>query len=181
MKGIVFTEYLAFAENLVGEDVVEDVIEACKLPSGGAYTTVGTYDHAEIVILTKAFSEHTGIDDQDLGRMFGVYLGEVFQRKFSQFFAEADTLFDFLASVHTHIHVEVQKLYPDAELPSIEMIERSERTALLRYRSPRNMDALALGLIQAAASGFGDTIETERDSGADVDGTYVDFRLTRSG
>lgn len=180
MKGIVFTEYLSFAESLVGEDVVEDVIEACDLPSGGAYTSVGTYDHAEIVDLTRAFSEHTGVESQELVRMFGLYLGKVFQKKFGEFFAEAESTFDFLASVHTHIHVEVQKLYPDAELPSIEMIERNENTARLRYRSPRNMDSLALGLIQAVASGFGDTIEAEREHGTDEDGQFVDFRLTLS-
>jgi integrase len=181
MKGIVFTEYLSFAEQLVGEDAVEDVIDACDLPSGGAYTSVGTYEHSEIVTLTQAFAERTGTDPQELVRMFGVYLGEVFQRKFGRFFDEALTLFDFLANVHTHIHVEVQKLYPDAELPSIEMLERSEFEALLRYRSPRKMDALALGLIQATALRFSENLEVTRDFGEDEKGDYVDFHLQRSG
>jgi Haem-NO-binding len=181
MKGIVFTEYLSFAEQLVGEDTLEDLIEACDLSSGGAYTTVGTYDHGEIVTLTQAFAEHTGTEPEELVRMFGVYLGEVFQKKFGQFFEEAPTLFDFLASVHTHIHVEVQKLYPDAELPSIEMLEQKEHEAVLRYRSPRKMDALALGLIQATASHFGENIDVTRKHGRDEQSEFVDFHLRRSG
>ncbi|MBO6507083.1 MAG: heme NO-binding domain-containing protein [Roseibium sp.] len=181
MKGIVFTEYLAFAEQLVGEDVVEDVIEDCDLPSGGAYTSVGTYDHSEIVTLTKAFSQHTGTEPEELVRMFGSYLGEVFQKKFGRFFDDAPTFFDFLANVHTHIHVEVQKLYPDAELPSIEMLERSEFDALLRYRSPRKMDSLALGLIQATAISFGENLNVTRSYGHDAAGDFVDFRLRLSG
>lgn len=181
MKGIVFTEYLAFAEQLVGEDVVEDIIEDCNLPSGGAYTSVGTYPHSEIVTLTKAFAERSGTDPEELVRMFGVYLGEIFQKKFGEFFQEAPTFFDFLANVHTHIHVEVQKLYPDAELPTIEMLERSEFDALLRYRSPRNMDALALGLIQATAVSFEENLDVKRNYGRDDKGDFVDFRLRLSG
>ena len=177
MKGIVFTEFLAFADQLVGEEVVENIIEECDLPSGAAYTSVGTYAHSEIVTLTKAFSEQTATEPEELVRMFGVYLGEVFQKKFGEFFEEAPSFFDFLANVHAHIHVEVQKLYPDAELPSIEMVERNEFDALLRYRSPRKMDSLALGLIQATAVSFEENLEVTRDYGRDEKGDFVDFRL----
>src|SRR5262245_35992633 len=51
MKGVVFTEFLEMVGAKFGEDMVDDVILACELPSGGAYTSVGTYDHQELFAL----------------------------------------------------------------------------------------------------------------------------------
>ena len=40
MKGIVFTELLSMAEAAFSPELVEEVIIACDLPSGGAYTAI---------------------------------------------------------------------------------------------------------------------------------------------
>lgn len=42
MKGLVFTEFLDFVAALRGGDMVDDVIDDCRLPNGGAYTALGT-------------------------------------------------------------------------------------------------------------------------------------------
>lgn len=57
MKGLVFTEFLDFVAALRGGDMVDDVIDDCRLPNGGAYTAVGTYDHAEMQALIAALAE----------------------------------------------------------------------------------------------------------------------------
>jgi Haem-NO-binding len=44
MKGMVFTEFLELVERSWGEELVDELIESCELASGGAYTSVGTYD-----------------------------------------------------------------------------------------------------------------------------------------
>ena len=51
MKGIIFTEFFDLVEKTFGFDVAERLLDECDLPSGGAYTAVGTYDHSEILTL----------------------------------------------------------------------------------------------------------------------------------
>jgi Haem-NO-binding len=51
MKGVVFTEFIEMVEDRFSPEMADRIIERAKLPSGGAYTTVGTYDHGEMIQL----------------------------------------------------------------------------------------------------------------------------------
>ena len=155
MKGVVFTEFLDFVAKRFGDDTVDDIIDASQLPSGGAYTAVGTYDHAEMVTLCTALAERTGTPTADLVRGFGGHLSGTFARGYPAFFARSASFFDFLESIEAHIHVEVRKLYPDAELPSFKIEERTSTRLVMEYRSPRRMSDLAEGLILGTARQFG--------------------------
>ena len=74
MKGVVFTEFLDMVEQRFSPDMVDDIIEDANLPSGGAYTAVGTYPHDEMVALVVALSARSGAAVPDLLRAFGEYL-----------------------------------------------------------------------------------------------------------
>ena len=51
MKGVVFTEFIEMVEDKFSADIADQIIEEADLPSGGVYTSVGTYDHAEAQIV----------------------------------------------------------------------------------------------------------------------------------
>jgi len=53
---------------------VDGIIEASDLPSEGIYTSVGTYEFNEMVILLHSLSERTNISIDDLLYAFGHYL-----------------------------------------------------------------------------------------------------------
>lgn len=174
MKGVVFSEFLEFVEARHGADMVDDIIEASG--AGGAYTTVGTYPHAELVALATQLCQRTGQTMPEMLRRFGRHMAGVFERSFADYFARSTNLFEFLASVDDHIHVEVRKLYPDAELPTFEVAERDAQRLVLDYRSPRRMEALAVGLIEGAASHFGTTVDVATSALGDG-GTRIAIRL----
>ena len=167
MRGIVFTEFLDFVAARHGDDMVDDIIEASDLPSGGAYTSVGTYGHGEMVALCTSLAARTNQPPAVLIRDFGSQLSDTFAREHPAFFKRAACYFDFLESVEAHIHVEVRKLYPDAELPSFRVLERTTSRMVMEYRSPRRMSPLAEGLIGGSARQFG--VEVRIDTRA-VDG-----------
>ncbi len=151
MKGMVFTEFMDFVAERFGDDMVDDIIEASAVPSGGSYTAVGTYSHGEMVALCGALADRTAVPVGDLVRDFGDRLSDTFARDFPDFFQRAGNLFDFLASIEEHIHVEVLKLYPDAELPRFIVEERSAARMVILYQSPRRMGHLSEGLITGSA------------------------------
>ncbi len=155
MKGVVFTEFLDFVSKRYSADTADDIIDASKLPSGGAYTAVGTYSHAEMAALCSALTERTGEPVADLLRGFGTHLSATFARGFPAFFSRSGHFFDFLESLEAFIHVEVRKLYPDAELPTFKVEQRAPTRLVMEYRSPRRMADLAEGLILGTARHFG--------------------------
>lgn len=175
MKGMVFTEFLEFVAERHGADTVDDIIEASALPSGGAYTTVGTYDHAEMVSLCTALADRTGQPVGQLVRAFGDRLSDSFAGSHPAFFQRSGSLFDFLASIEGHIHVEVRKLYPDAELPSFAVEERTPRRMVIVYRSPRHMAALSEGLIHGSARQYGVRVRVTAEPIEVTQGSAVRF------
>ncbi len=149
MKGVVFTELMDLVSQQWGDDLLDQVIDDAHLPNDGAYTAVGTYPAEEMGRLVGTLSRHTATAVPDLLRAFGRHLFGRFAVTYPVFF-EVDGPMDLLASVDGVIHIEVAKLYPDAELPRFDIVERTEHSMKLRYHSPRAMGALAEGLVMAA-------------------------------
>lgn len=153
MKGMVFTEFLEMVELRWSIDLVDQIIADAAPPSGGAYTAVGTYDHEELVALIVALARRTGQTTHALVHAFGRYLFGRFVVLFPNFFVGVAHPFDFLEGIERVIHVEVRKLYPDAELPGFQCERSADRLSMV-YRSPRHMGDLAEGLIHAAVEHF---------------------------
>ncbi|MFC6440692.1 heme NO-binding domain-containing protein [Bowmanella sp. JS7-9] len=179
MKGLVFTEFMSLVESTWGEDMVDDLIDEVNPPSGGAYTTVATYTYEELVSLVSALSEKTGIPVPQLVHTFGRYLGPRFASKFPLFFTTSPDLFDLLKKIDNHIHVEVRKLYPDAELPHFSFEQSQPDLLTMHYRSSRHLGDLAHGLIEACAEYYQTPIHIERQQHACDDGAHETFQVRR--
>ncbi|MEZ5116480.1 MAG: heme NO-binding domain-containing protein [Candidatus Nanopelagicales bacterium] len=180
MKGVIFTEFLQMVETVQSPDLVDELIDSVDLPSGGAYTAVGTYDHAEIVALVTELSQRTGIPVPDLLSAFGEFLFGRFVELYPSFFEGQDDPMDFLSSIEDVIHAEVLKLYPDAQLPRIDAERHGDDELELVYRSPRRMGDVAEGLCRGALTHFGvtDTMTMRRED-VEGDDPHVRFTLTR--
>lgn len=179
MKGVVFTEFLEMVEQKLGMDMVNDLIDNNTLSSGGVYSAVGTYDHAEMVTLVMALNKRSGIALPDLLKAFGAYLFQTFKTGYPQMFENASNGFDFLQSVDQEVHVEVLKLYPDAELPSFRTQMLEENVLQMDYRSDRAMGALAHGLIEACGVHYDENFDIEYQPQTE-DGKHVRFVIRKN-
>ncbi|MDQ3565569.1 MAG: heme NO-binding domain-containing protein [Pseudomonadota bacterium] len=181
MKGIVFTEFLEMVENRFSPEIADRIIEASELPSRGAYTAVGTYDHTEMVRLVTELSAVTGATVPNLLHTFGKHLFGRFVAIYPQFFEGVESAFPFLENIDGYIHVEVLKLYPDAELPGFECDASEPGRLTLIYRSTRRLADLAEGLIQGCIEHFRETIHIQREDLSGGQGSCVRFLLTKAG
>lgn len=163
MKGIVFTEFLEMVDSFFSPEITEEIIYKSDLPSGGAYTSIGTYDHAEIVALVTNLSNITDTPIPDLIQTFGTHLLSRFAILYPNFFEDIENVKSFLERVDGYIHVEVKKLYPDADLPKLETERIEGDDLVLTYRSDRHMGDLAEGLIKGAIGHFGGQERLTRD------------------
>lgn len=181
MKGVVFTEFLDMVEDRFSADMVDDIIDDADLPSGGAYTAIGTYPHEEIVALVVALSGRSGIAVPDLLKVYGEHLFGIFVKGYPGFFAGVSDAFEFLAGIEDIIHAEVRKLYPDAELPrfDVECCEHGRQLTLI-YDSRRHFEDLAEGLMRGCIAHFGGDIDIHREALGDGDARKERFILTRA-
>ncbi|MEM8862177.1 MAG: heme NO-binding domain-containing protein [Chloroflexota bacterium] len=179
MKGIVFTEFLEMVEEKFGWEMAEDLVDESDLPSGGAYTSVGTYDHQEMVSMVITLSQKTDISVPDLLKTYGKHLFGRFRTLYGQFFENAEGIFDFLSSIDNYIHVEVRKLYPEAELPSFTYQNIDDHTLVLIYQSSRPFADFAEGLLMGSIEHFGQEINLFREDLNKADGTEAKFTLVK--
>lgn len=157
---MVFKELLSMVEQNFGEDFADDLLDDLELGSGGAYTSVGTYDHTEVLKIVTKLSEKTGADARDLVKAFGCHLLETFAKIHPEYFKAKDAS-EFLSKVDNYIHVEVKKLYPEAELPQVIFSQNDKGETTIQYNSNKPFADLAEGLIEKTFDHFGEKVEIE--------------------
>lgn len=178
MKGIVFTEFLELVEDKFGLEMVDEIIEKSNLKSDGIYTAVGTYDFSEMLSLLKNLSEQTNISIDDLLLVYAEHFFGVLATSYPDLINQYKNPIEMLASIENHIHVEVQKIYPDAELPSFEVTERTDNSLILIYKSSRAMYYFGLGLMNKTFEHFNTKAKIVMEK-LKEDGTEVKFIITK--
>jgi len=179
MKGMMFTEFLDMVEARHGLAMKDALIEQAALPNAGAYTSVGSYDHRELLRLAAALSERTGVPMPALMAEYADAVFELFLRRYRPMIERATSCFDFLGRIESYIHVEVRKLYPDAEFPSFSYPQHDMQVLVMDYRSPRPMSVFAEGLIRATIRHYGEPIDLAVEDQSDGRGTAARFTMTR--
>ncbi len=176
MKGIVFTEFLDMVESEFGLETVDAIIEASDLPSNGVYTSVGTYDFNEMVSLLTQLNQRVKTPIADLLYAFGHYLFGSLGKAHPEVIQSYASPIGLLYSIEDHIHVHVQKLYPDAELPTFKILEKTDTSISMVYSSSRGLYRLAHGLIEKCFEHFNATAEVSYEV-LKEDGTEVKFDI----
>lgn len=179
MKGMVFTEFLEMVEEKFSPAVADKMITQATLPTGGVYTSVGTYDHRELVAMVVQLSGITGIPANTLVQAFGQHMFGRFATLYPRFFVGINSVFEFLPLIDNYIHPEVRKLYPDAELPRFSAKKIDADTLELIYRSSRHFGDLAEGLIKGCIVHFGEPMDVGREVFADAEGDALRFTISR--
>ncbi|MCW5518594.1 heme NO-binding domain-containing protein [Aureitalea sp. L0-47] len=176
MKGIIFTEFLDLVETKFGIEMVDKIISQSELESGGVYTSVGTYDFGEMLQLVTHLSNNTDIAPDDLLLVYGEHLFSALRKSYPELIESYKNPLDLLASIENHIHIEVRKIYPDAELPTFEVLERTEDKLVLLYKSSRALYSLGLGLMQETFAHFNTTYNIEMQK-LNEEGTEVRYSI----
>ena len=177
MKGIIFTAFINHVENRFGMDIAEQMISSSDLPSGGAYTSVGTYEPGELAAMLVNLAELTSTDVSTLLKEFGHNLFSHLAKSYPEIVNYAVDSFSLISSVDNQIHVEVQKLYPDSALPKFTYEMLGPDQMLLTYQSSRGLADLAEGLLLGCFDFFNERAELAREDLSGGACTHVRFSL----
>ena len=158
MKGTVFNVLQEFVETNHGFEVWDDAISKNDLASNGIYTSTKHYDDSELFALVGYLSNRLSVPVNDLVKAFGTFLFPVLMPQAPIEAQNAPSLRAFLMMVDTLIHVEVKKLYFEANLPEFDYDDKEDNKLIMIYRSPRKLCYLSEGLIFGAAKHFDESI-----------------------
>lgn len=146
------TEYLDWIEETRGIAEVDAIVTELgnALTDGGAYTAVGNYPHDELVRMMRMVAAREGVSEFELQREFGTALFPALARTGAPMLEGVTGARDVFARINDVIHVEVKKLYPESNPPSVTMEHVAADEALIEYSSHRDMAGLCFGLIEGA-------------------------------
>ncbi|GGZ93242.1 heme NO-binding domain-containing protein [Algibacter mikhailovii] len=179
MKGIVFTEFLDLVEDKFGLEMLDNIINASDLESQGVYTSVGTYKFSEMLQLLQHLSANTGISIDDLLLVYAEHFFGVLEDSYPGLLKTYKDPIEMLSSIENHIHVEVRKIYPDAELPTFEVLEKTDNRLIMIYKSSRAMHHFGLGLMNKTFEHFNSTASIVLEK-IKEDGTEVKFIINKN-
>jgi hypothetical protein len=179
MKGIIIRSFVEFVEETYGETEADEMLSVPGLTSAGGFTNIGYYPTDDLMLMLGAISGRTGAPVGTMVRDFGADLYGRLHRAHAGMLARFASPIDLLASLEAVIHVNVRKLYSEAELPRFDVLDRDgDRSITLRYRSVRPLADLAEGLIAGCLDQYGlsDRSSVERYE-SNPDGTEAKFRV----
>jgi hypothetical protein len=129
--------------------------------------------------LLQHLSINTNISINDLLLVFAEHFFGVIEKNYPDFLKMYSDPIELLASIENHIHVEVIKIYPDAELPTFELLEKTDDSLIMIYKSTRAMHHFGLGLMNKTFEHFNSTATIIMEK-IKEDGTEVKFIINKN-
>jgi len=180
MKGFVLDEFQRMVEQQYGLTTYDQLVRSCQLATDGAYTTVGEYDHHELIQLVEALARSTGRTISTTYREFGRSIFDSYFCRCPQMVSAFTSLKELLKNIEPAIHVEVRKLYPNANLPTFYFEEHSDDHWTVTYDSNRPFADFAEGILQAAVEHYEEPIELVREDLVEETSARFNFYVSRN-
>ena len=161
MKGIIFNvvEDAMSAEH--GDWTWDRLLRTAELPGG--YTSLGDYPDGELHQLIAVGSRELGVSEPELTRWFGRAALLNLAVRYPGFFTPHQRTRDFLLTLNDVIHAEVRKVHRNANPPTFDFEPVGDRSLTVTYHSTRGLCLLAEGMIDGAASHFGERAQITQD------------------
>ncbi|MBU0728156.1 MAG: heme NO-binding domain-containing protein [Proteobacteria bacterium] len=161
MKGIIFNLLEGFITDNYGEDEYEGVLSRCQLKMGdpGVIVGPGTYPDEDFMQIVAETARLLDNSVPDVFRAFGRYAIPKLVERYPRFFSPYSHPKDFLKTVDFIHHIEIVKLYKDAETPKFSAEDPFADTLVMKYSSARKLCYLVEGLIDGLADHYGVPIE----------------------
>jgi hypothetical protein len=180
LRGFIFTEFIEFVETKHGLDVVDEMITGAKSSCGGAYVAVDTYSLAEFASLLGSLSRILEAEPTNLLRTFGQNLFASLAARYKHLLKDMDDPFILLERLDGYVHFEVQKLEPEAELPTFDFETTGTNSATMTYRWERALSDFAEGLLLGCFEYFDNPLSLSKKDVSDGEGKVVVFTVVRS-
>lgn len=180
MKGIVFNLLEQFITEKMGGEKYEEILAGCPLKTREPFVGPGSYPDEDLMALVNMTVEKMGVELPEALRAFGRFCVPKLAERFPIFMSPHNHPKPFLKTVGSVIHVEIKKLYPDAEPPSLTYDDPAPGQLIIRYKSKRRLCRFMEGLIDGVADYYDSPIRYRQNGCMLEGGGACEFELTFS-
>ncbi|MFT6907780.1 MAG: hypothetical protein ACI9MS_000265 [Glaciecola sp.] len=181
MLGNILTGLYDLVEETFGLEVLDELITASNLSTEGIYSGIGSYPHSDMISLVQNLSRIVDMPSETLMHVYGAYLFKSLMASHVHYVGMMTSSFDIFTHLDGMIHVEVAKLYPEAEVPKFSCEVLSPDTVKLCYQSERPFASVAEGLIEGCGTYFGEELTITRDPEKENSPNNVTFIIKNMG
>jgi hypothetical protein len=162
MKGIVFVNFNEFINELWGDEFWDNLLNEAELPSGGVYTTFGTYDDQKLFTLICL-----GVDKKNIYVKYAQFVSVkwAFREFYSFAPAGVHNFTDVFESAHTvqsFIHLEADKLDTDTLPPKSMFLSETPKKILSHYQSAGKLCFLCEDILPSPATHTGQKVKVSQ-------------------
>ncbi len=180
MKGEIFNLLEDFIIQNMGVETYEDIHKECapSLQTKEPFVGPGTYPDSDFMEIFGAVLRKGQLVASSASRAFGRFC---FPRLLARLPGYAEQCGDpktFLRSIHDVVHVEVRKVYRDAEPPQFTYRDKGPDCLVMIYKSKRKLYDFFEGLIEGVSDYYRIPISISRTIVPKDDGEVCEFELT---
>lgn len=154
MKGVIFNLLERFIVDGWGDAVYEEILAGCPLHTQGVYVGPATYPDADLFAIVGKACERLGLPAATALHAFGRYLAPRLAARVPGLVAGHAHPKTLLQAIDSVIHVEVRKLFKDAQPPRLTWTDPGPDELVLHYASARPLCGLVGGLIEGTGELF---------------------------
>lgn len=154
MLGKFLTCFIDMVESRYGLNTVDKIISQSKLASNGIYTSIGSYDGQELLVLAAQLSRDVDMSIDDIMIEYGKHFLEYFFKDLAHDPTYHSSLFDFIEAIANIYREDILKRHPDKYLPLIQVINRNEAQITIFYKSTTRVPHFILGILQQSTKYF---------------------------
>jgi hypothetical protein len=158
MKGVIFNFLEEFILDHLGKEKYEKILNDSPLVTREAFVGPGLYPDEDLISILARTAEEMGIGTVEALRLFGRFCFPALANRFPEFTAPYTHPKPFLMIIDSTIHMEVEKLYPGTETPSLAYEDSTPDRLILRYKSKRKLCQFLEGMIDGVADHFNSPI-----------------------
>ena len=182
MKGVIFNLFEEYVAAGYGDVFLEDLYVEASLPDD-VPPFIGPLSYPDDIFFDMVVytAKKKNLNPEKLYFAFGRFSIPLLAKRFPIFFTESSSTMELMEKINDIHHLEVKKLYPDAELPHFKIEPGDDDSMTVHYSSHRHLCSLAKGLIAGVADHFGESVHTEEKSCMnDGDATCI-FKISSMG
>ncbi|OGQ99716.1 MAG: hypothetical protein A2505_03775 [Deltaproteobacteria bacterium RIFOXYD12_FULL_55_16] len=156
MKGLIFNLLEEFLTARCGEKEYELILADCQLITAEPSLMVGpgSYPDQDFTAIVASAANRLSLSPGELLREVGRALIPLLASRYPQFFSPSKHPREFFSTLNFIHHLEVKKLYKDAELPRFHCENKTDGSLLVSYLSSRGLCHLFSGLIDGVADHY---------------------------
>ena len=177
MKGVVFNMLEEFVVENAGEEVFEEILDTCEFINVEPFVGPGTYPDEDLNELVSKTIAKLDIPLPDALRAFGKFAFPKLTEKVPDWLVNHAHPKDFLLTLENIVHVEVRKLYKDADPPRFSFADPGPDELVINYQSGRRLYDFMDGLIEGVGDHFDTAIEYTREITAENGEEYCQYHL----